>query len=220
MDRIVLDYSNMLADRLDGRGIARDRLDELQERFGDVHADVQARREAGRLGFYRLPFDDDSVRLVQALADRVQQFEVLVVLGIGGSALGTTAVHRALRAPFWNELDGDARDHYPRLYVLDNVDPHTVGALLERLEPGRTLFNVISKSGSTAETLAPMLCCEGMKTIVSSPVLFSRDDRDTCRSRYRGPGSRATESARSQASGLRSLSVLPRNGVRKGEPVP
>lgn len=157
MDRIVVDYSNMLADRLGGRGIPRDRLRQLNERFAAVHQDVTRRRDAGELGFYRLPFDEENVRLVQALADKVQQFEVLVVLGIGGSALGTTAVHRALRPPFWNELDGDAREHYPRLYVLDNVDPHTVGALLDRLEPGRTLFNVISKSGSTAETLAQYL---------------------------------------------------------------
>lgn len=157
MERIVLDYSNMLADRLGGRGVARERLHASREHFAVVHADVQRRRAAGQLGFYRLPFDTDTVGLVQSLADKVQQFEVLVVLGIGGSALGTTAVQRALCAPFWNELDGDGREDYPRLYVLDNVDPRTMSALLDRLEPGRTLFNVISKSGSTAETLAQFL---------------------------------------------------------------
>ncbi|HUF14160.1 MAG TPA: glucose-6-phosphate isomerase [Longimicrobiales bacterium] len=157
MDRIALDYSNMLSHRLGGRGIPRERLLALGERFAAAHDDVQRRRDAGELGFYRLPFDEETVATVQALADRLQQNEDLVVLGIGGSALGTTAVHRALCAPFWNELSGEAREHYPRLYVLDNVDPRTMGGLLERLEPGRTLFNVISKSGSTAETLAQYL---------------------------------------------------------------
>ena len=157
MDRIALDYSNMLADRLGGRGIPRDRLGAFAGTFERVHADVQLRRAAGKLGFFKLPFDDASVARIQAAADELNAYENVVVLGIGGSALGTTAVHRALCAPFWNELDASGRDEYPRLYVLDNVDPRTIGALLQRLEPGRTLFNVISKSGSTAETLAQYL---------------------------------------------------------------
>ena len=157
MERIALDYSNMLADRLGGRGIPRDRLAGFRDTFARVHADVQKQRANGPLGFFKLPFDDESVRRIQTLADRVNVNENVVVLGIGGSALGTTAVHRALAAPYWNELDSDARSDYPRLYVLDNVDPRTMGALLRHVEPGRSLFNVISKSGSTAETLAQFL---------------------------------------------------------------
>ncbi|HEX6590252.1 MAG TPA: glucose-6-phosphate isomerase [Longimicrobiales bacterium] len=157
MDRITLDYSNMLSDRLGGRGIPRDRLRAFQDTFARVHADVQEQRASGPLGFFKLPFDVESVARIQALADRVNVNENVVVLGIGGSALGTTAVHRALSAPYWNELNSDAREDYPRLYVLDNVDPRTMGALLRHMEPGRSLFNVISKSGSTAETLAQFL---------------------------------------------------------------
>lgn len=157
MERITLDYSNMLADRLGGRGIPRDRFAAVRDTFARVHADVQKQRAHGPLGFFKLPFDDESVRRIQTLADRVNVNENVVVLGIGGSALGTTAVHRALSAPYWNELDSDARSDYPRLYVLDNVDPRTMGALLQHIEPGRSLFNVISKSGSTAETLAQFL---------------------------------------------------------------
>lgn len=155
--RIVLDYGAMLSDRLGGRGVSPDSLARVADRFGEIHADVRARRDSGELGFYQLAYDDAQVRAVQDLADTVQQFEVLVVLGIGGSALGTTALRDALRPPLWNELDDEQREHYPRLYVLDNVDPATVGALLDRLEPGRTLFNVVSKSGSTAETMAQFL---------------------------------------------------------------
>ncbi len=83
------------------------------------------------------------------------------ILGIGGSALGTTTLRDALLGPHWNELDEEARDHYPRLYVLDNVDPRTVSALLDRLDLRRTLFNVVSKSGSTAETMSQYLVVEG-----------------------------------------------------------
>jgi len=156
-DRIVLEYDGMMSERLDGRGIAAERLDALEPRFREIQADVRRRRDHGELGFYALAYDDELVRSVQELTDTLQQFEVLVVLGIGGSALGTTALREALRPPLWNELDDEARDHYPRLYVLDNVDPATIAALLDRLEPGRTLFNVVSKSGSTAETMAQFL---------------------------------------------------------------
>jgi glucose-6-phosphate isomerase len=86
-----------------------------------------------------------------------QAFDTIVVLGIGGSALGTLALQQALRPPFWNELDDEAREYFPRLYVLDNVDPATIGPLLARLDLRRTLFNVISKSGATAETMAQFM---------------------------------------------------------------
>ena len=54
-------------------------------------------------------------------------------------------------------LDDKARDNYPRLHVLDNVDPETIAALLGRLRLPRTLFIVTSKSGGTAETMAQFL---------------------------------------------------------------
>src|SRR5205085_11735250 len=81
----------------------------------------------------------------------------VVVLGIGGSALGPIALRAALRPPQWNLLDDAARDGHPRLHVLDNVDPANISALLARLDLGRSLFIVTSKSGGTAETMAQYL---------------------------------------------------------------
>lgn len=43
------------------------------------------------------------------------------------------------------------------MHVLDNVDPVTIGALLDRLELSNTLFLVVSKSGGTAETMAQFI---------------------------------------------------------------
>jgi glucose-6-phosphate isomerase len=54
-------------------------------------------------------------------------------------------------------LDEKARGGYPRLQVLDNVDPETIAALLGRLQLARTLFIVTSKSGGTCETMAQFL---------------------------------------------------------------
>lgn len=157
-ERLMLDYSNMMTPRLDGHGLEPDALAGLADRFRAVHEDTVARREAGELGFFALPDRTELIQEIEAFADGPgQAFENVVVLGIGGSALGTTALLHALRGPDWNERSAEGRDHFPRLYVLDNVDPDTVASLLNRIDVRRTLFNVVSKSGTTAETMSQYL---------------------------------------------------------------
>lgn len=152
----VLDANLMLRPALGGAGLDPARLEgELAERFGAAHARVQARRAEGETGFLDLPWAAGTTRRVQELADSFGQlFENVVVVGIGGSGLGAVMLRDALLAPRWNELTAEERDYFPRLHVLDNPDPSTVSSLLDGLELGRTLFNVVSKSGSTAETMA------------------------------------------------------------------
>lgn len=151
-----LDYANARAEALAGRGPTHTDLDGgLATRFRAAHAVVERRREEGVLGFMELPGRQDLVSAVQGLADGFGQwFETVVVIGIGGSALGALALRDALLGPHWNERNVEARDYFPRLYFLDNPDPTVVADLLAVIEPTRTLFNVVSKSGSTAETMA------------------------------------------------------------------
>ncbi|MEO8295994.1 MAG: glucose-6-phosphate isomerase [Gemmatimonadota bacterium] len=154
-----LNYGRMLQDGLDGEhGLSRARLDELVRRFGDVQAEVQSRRAEGEYGFYALGEQGAAVRNIAGFAEGLgQAHDHVVVLGIGGSALGAKALLNALRAPAWNELDDEAREFFPRLTVLDNVDPTSIAAALRRIDPRRVLVNVISKSGGTAETMAQYL---------------------------------------------------------------
>lgn len=154
-----LRFGRVLQDRLDGEhGLPRRRLDELVRRFGAVQAEVRARRAQGEYGFYQLAHQPDTVREISAFAEGLgQAHDHVLVLGIGGSALGTRALLSALRPPAWNELDDEGREFYPRLTLLDNVDPTSVAAALRRIDPRRVLVNVISKSGGTAETLAQYL---------------------------------------------------------------
>ena len=158
MTRIALDYTNMLAPALAGRGIDPRALEEGGELFARAHADTEERRAAGELGFFELPYASGLVDDIERFAQKEgQAFNTVVVLGIGGSALGTLALQQALAKPYWNELDDAARDYFPRLYVLDNVDPTTISAFLDRIDVRSTLFNVVSKSGATAETMAQYL---------------------------------------------------------------
>lgn len=157
-EQIILDYNLMLAPHLGGRGINPGRLDTAAPHFHEAHRLVAEWREEGRLGFFDLPAQRQVVERIVDFSDQARAgFDNLVVLGIGGSALGTTALREALCPPGWNELGHEARRGFPRLYVLDNIDPTTIAPLLERLDLRRTLFNVVSKSGTTAETMAQFL---------------------------------------------------------------
>lgn len=163
MTLVSVDFTNMMTPSLGEGGVdPREMEGVLSDAFRKAHEDVEEQRGAGEIGFFDLPEAEESARAIQELADSFGQwFENVVVLGIGGSALGTVTLRDALLGPHWNELDEETRDHYPRLFVLDNVDPRTVAGLLSRLDLRRTLFNVVSKSGSTAETMSQFLVVEG-----------------------------------------------------------
>ena len=160
---IRLQFGRMLEDGLDGgidgeRGLSRARLGELARRFAAVQGDVRTRSAAGEYAFEGLTDQEATVKAIDTFAQGVgQAYDHVLVLGIGGSALGTKAILNALKPPAWNELDDEAREFYPRLTVLENVDPTSVGAVLRRIDPRRVLVNVISKSGGTAETMAQYL---------------------------------------------------------------
>jgi glucose-6-phosphate isomerase len=156
---IKLVYGRVFREALDAQhGLARERLSELAGRFGAVQAEVRKRRAAGEYGFYKLVEQGPTVHAIKTFAEGLgQAHDHVLVLGIGGSALGTKALLNALRRPAWNEWDDEGRDFFPRLTVLENIDPTSVAAALERIDPRRVLVNVISKSGGTAETMAQYL---------------------------------------------------------------
>jgi glucose-6-phosphate isomerase len=155
-DRLILDYTNMMAPKLGERGIDPALLDDPA--FATIHAKLAKARHAGEIGFMKLPFERAVLEEILPFAERTgQAFDTVIVLGIGGSSLGTLALQHALAKPHWNELSDEARDYFPRLYVLDNVDPTTIGPFLERIDLRRALINVVSKSGATAETMAQFL---------------------------------------------------------------
>jgi glucose-6-phosphate isomerase len=175
-------YARMFSDRLDGEhGLPRTRLPDLARQFGKVQAEVRQRRGQGEYGFYHLGEQVAAVQQIRRFAEGVgQAFDHVLVLGIGGSALGMKALLNALRRPAWNELDDEGRDFYPRLTVLDNVDPTSVAEVLRRTDPRRVLVNVISKSGGTAETMAQYLVVrqwleEAMGSAATHHLVFTTD---------------------------------------------
>ena len=153
--------ANVFTDRVGRTGLSTEDIDRERGQVLEVHHSLEEARRSGRMGFMELPHRRDGLGASLDQARRVRDMcDNLVVLGIGGSALGTTAVHRALNSALHNLLPRERRTG-PRLFVCDNVDPRTVAELLEYLDPRETVVNVVSKSGGTAETLAQFLAVYG-----------------------------------------------------------
>src|SRR5438034_346344 len=145
---VEVDLNGLLAAAVGAGGLAAEELAGLEPELARVRDQLAARRAAGTLAFAELPHRLDDARHVLDVAAGVgADVDTLVVLGIGGSALGARALVSALG-------EGPGRR---RVMVADSIDPDAFGTLLERLDVKRTLFNVISKSGETAETMAQFL---------------------------------------------------------------
>lgn len=152
-----LDFTNMMAPAVP-TGPTEDEWRALASRFEAVHQAVERDALSGRYGFAELDAQAAEQARVVTFADSVRgAFDDVVVLGIGGSALGATALRTALCATDWNARSTAARAGQPRLHVYENVDPRSIAARLDAVDLTRTLFLVISKSGGTAETMAQYL---------------------------------------------------------------
>ncbi|HAU37862.1 MAG TPA: glucose-6-phosphate isomerase, partial [Phycisphaerales bacterium] len=157
---IQLYWKNATAAAVGARhGMSPGDMEKVDAQIRSAHQAVVAQVRAGKLGYAKLPVRDDYKQQVRALVDRYRQVATdLVVLGIGGSALGNLALQAALNPSNYNALTDRVRKG-PRLHVLDNVDPalisETLKGLTRRLPT--TVFNVISKSGETAETASQFM---------------------------------------------------------------
>ena len=115
------------------------------------------------LQWMNLGYNEETIWYVKEFASQVQgKFENILVLGIGGSALGGIAVTEALLKPYWNLLSKEQRNGMPRIFFLDNIDPDTITGLLNVLDLKKTLVNVITKSGSTAETMSQFMIVKNL----------------------------------------------------------
>ncbi len=110
---------------------------------------LRAEAGAGRLPFLDMPYLPELMPRIEALTPRLGRFRHLVLLGIGGSALGA----RALQKAFFPQQDRPGHAG-PWLWIADNVDAATLEAWLADLKPAETLVLVVSKSGGTIETLS------------------------------------------------------------------
>ena len=159
MSQLSFDYTNVLADRIGPEhGLTREELEACAP-AGAAALEAVLDRRTKDLRWLDLPYQEEVLDSILEYASSVAgKFRNVVVLGIGGSALGNIALQSALGSPFHNV---EPPPGLSRLFVLDNIDPDLIGEFLDLVDPGETLFNVISKSGGTAETMSQFLIFRG-----------------------------------------------------------
>ena len=154
---------------LDIRGVSGSIIGEenglnIQEEFGkyrtkiaEIITDLYKKKDTAGEGlqWMNLAYSQETSWYVKEYAALVEnRFDNILILGIGGSALGGIAVTHALLHPYWNMLSKEERNGFPRIFFLDNIDPDQINGLLDILDLRKTLVNVITKSGDTTETMA------------------------------------------------------------------
>lgn len=162
--KLRLDFNNMMQELIGEQGITKQDIENLNSKIEASKKAMIEKREKGNMDFRDLPYNQKEVvkeinEYVKEMKDKVEAF---IVLGIGGSALGPMAVQQAINHPYYNELPKDKRGGFPKLYIADNVDPERLVYLFEILNIENCLFNVISKSGSTSETMSQFMIIKEM----------------------------------------------------------
>ena len=155
---VELDYNNVMADVLESnKGITAKQFNDTKPKMNEIHKELMRRRKEAELPFYDLPFQTQTLKSIRRMAEGIRKrAENFVVFGIGGSALGALALFTALSPQNHNLLESSRR-RFPRLFVADNADPETIATLLNYVDPRQTVFNVISKSGTTTETMSQFM---------------------------------------------------------------
>src|SRR5690242_10891877 len=142
------DIAGCFAETVGQRGVTSGELDAMLARAKPALATLNRRRDDGSLPVLRLPAQRDDLAALANVADEFRRrFDHVLVLGIGGSSLGGQTLCALADQGF------GPRPGAPRLDFMDNIDPQTFAALFGTLDPARTGFVAISKSGGTAETL-------------------------------------------------------------------
>jgi glucose-6-phosphate isomerase len=139
-----VDIGNAL-DTVAQPGVSRDALSRLDDRIARTHERIERGMDDEEFGYCALTLPETTdAQAIRETVDPLTDSETVLTVGIGGSALGAATLTSALGM-------GD------RTPILDNVDPEHVGAVLDSLSLSETAVHVVSRSGTTAETLANFL---------------------------------------------------------------
>ena len=141
-----LDWTYAFTARLQGTSVQTSSFSARLEACADR---LRAETGSGVLPYLTMPFRADLERDLPAVLDGVKAFKHMVLLGIGGSALGA----RALQKAFFPAQDRPGHNG-PWLWIADNIDADSLTAWIAALDPKDTVVVVISKSGGTIETMA------------------------------------------------------------------
>lgn len=148
MSNIKLDYKNTK--------VETKKIMEYEKRVQDIHNELYEKKDDENefLGWLTLPTDynKEEFEKIKRYAKKIQKdSEILLVIGIGGSYLGSRAIIESLTHSFYNQLDKEQRKTPKILYVGNNISSTYISDLLDVIGNKDISVNVISKSGTTTE---------------------------------------------------------------------
>jgi len=151
---LSIDIGSLLSDQDQANFVSRAGFDQFAAKYGPAFekflAPLKHKTSPVTLSFSETGAIPQIKELAQTLREK---YDDILLLGIGGSALGAKAVLQFLHGPFYN-LEKHA---HPRLFILDNLDPVLVTKALEVIDITKTVIIYTSKSGSTPETAAQFI---------------------------------------------------------------
>jgi glucose-6-phosphate isomerase len=152
---MIFDFNNIISENVGDRGISYSEIKNSKEFLVEIKRRI---KDKTNNDYYPLimPLDmQKEIQKIKEYAVKIQEnFDNFVVVGMGGSSLGNELLHYAINGIFYNE--NHARK-YPKLYFFDNVDPESIKDAIDLLDMKKTVFNIITKSGTTSETMLNML---------------------------------------------------------------
>ncbi|MCX7965635.1 MAG: hypothetical protein N2596_03300 [Syntrophorhabdaceae bacterium] len=156
MKHITMDITDVLSSTIGDEGIDGTSLREVASKINEF-----------KKSLYKTPYPFMDFQLIRSHLGDIHEItkslgelkiKNLVLLGIGGSSLGTETIFHALLHPLHN-IEEDARGKKPRYFILDNIDPVRIKSVVELVKRDKeeTLLIVISKSGETPETMSQFM---------------------------------------------------------------
>ena len=141
-----LDWTYAFTARLRGTSV---QASAFSARAAEMAERLKGEAASGLLPYLTMPFRQELERDLPKVLEGIRGYKHMMLLGIGGSALGA----RALQKAFFPAQDRPGHQA-PWLWIADNIDADTLGHWMAALDPKETAVVVISKSGGTIETMA------------------------------------------------------------------
>lgn len=145
---LELNFSNMMSEVIGEKGMAERKIENLKDKMQKAHDEIVGRGWP-ELAFIDLP-DQDTTEIKNIARSIKSDSDYFILLGIGGSALGPRTILESL-SPMHNLR------RKPKVFIYDNVDPMTLNNIKSIVDLDKTTVNVITKSGSTAETVSSFM---------------------------------------------------------------
>ncbi len=145
---LSLNVAYVMEELIGDAGLSEREIEDFKETLQKAHQELLKRRWK-ELAFLDLP-EQALDELISTASEVRLNAETFILLGIGGSALGPRAILEALN-PQHN------LHNRPRVFIYDNVDPVTLNSIVSLTDLKKTYVNVVTKSGSTAETVASFM---------------------------------------------------------------